>query len=102
MPRWRAINGKAIGCLSYEVPSGERWDDVGKGGKGGIFLLVVTLHWWDITTRSARAERRLRFCAAARDAAWVFHNIRLSVECSSAPRHPKPSMHLGESASFLR
>ena len=102
MPKWHSLNGKSLASLSFDIPNNERWEEIGKGGKGGIFLLVISLHWWNIATLSARAKHRLRFCSALRDSAWLLQNIRSSLECGSGRRQLRPSTRLGGSSTFLR
>ena len=102
MPRWWSACGKKIEDLSFDVPGAERWEDLTKGGKNGLALFVVSLQWWNLATLPANAFHHLQFCYAVRDVAWVFQQIRSSLESNSGPRRVRPSSRLGESASFLR
>ena len=102
MPKWRSLNRKSLASLSFDIPNNEQWEEIGKGGKGSIFLLVISLHWWNITTLSAWAKHCLRFCSALHDLAWLLQNIRSSLECGSGHWQLRPSTCLGGSSTFLR
>ncbi|KLO05317.1 hypothetical protein SCHPADRAFT_792897, partial [Schizopora paradoxa] len=48
MPAWRSAGmvGPVAWPLSRAVPDGEQWTDIRKGGRSGIFTVLVTLFWW--------------------------------------------------------
>ena len=45
-PEWRkdSIEGSLIFC--HDVPIGETWQGMRKGGTAGIYIIVMALSWW--------------------------------------------------------
>jgi hypothetical protein len=61
MPAWRLEFGDTIESLSMSVPPGETWPELCKGGRNGLFLLVVMMHWWNLATRLHGGIQRVQY-----------------------------------------
>jgi hypothetical protein len=42
-PTWRI---KADGSFGRDIPAGEDWQSLKKGGSAGVYTLVMGLSWW--------------------------------------------------------
>ena len=96
-PAWRVADD---GSFNYEVPEGEDWCTLNKGGKAGLYTVVVALSWWV----RALTPQTPKFCAwmAVHDVQWVITQI--SKRCVSAGKkrqweEPTPS---GKSKRYVR
>ena len=69
-PGWRLAED---GSFIYEVPRDEDWAGLHKGGKAGLYTVVVALSWWV----RALTPQIPSFCAwmAVRDVQWVIDQI---------------------------
>jgi hypothetical protein len=69
-PRWRLADD---GSFNYEAPNDEDWHVLHKGGKAGLYTVVVALLWWvSVLTPDIPS-----FCAwtAVCDVQWVITQI---------------------------
>ena len=55
-----------------EGDAGKDWGDLAKGGKDGLFLVVVSLGWW-IHTRDPSKDSKVN--DAIIDVTWVINNL---------------------------
>lgn len=70
-PSWRVADD---GSFNYEVPVDEDWGVLHKGGKAGLYTVVVALSWW---VRALTPDiPAFRAWKAVEDIEWVINQIR--------------------------
>ena len=78
-PGWRLAGD---GSFNYEAPKDEDWAGLHKGGKAGLYMVVVALSWW---VRAVTPEiPSYRAWTAVHDVQWVIDQI--SKKCVPAGR----------------
>ena len=71
-PAWRVADD---GSFNYEVPKDEDWCTLHKGGKAGLYTVVVALSWW---VRALTSETPgFRAWKAVQDVQWVINKISM-------------------------
>jgi hypothetical protein len=77
-PKWRDIGE---GKLSREVPEGEEWSQICRGGANGFFMIVLTLGWW-IMAADQNTEQRTdeNLCLAMEDVEWVLDRMVMLIK----------------------
>lgn len=76
--------------MAREVPQGEQWADVKKGGKHGFALLLIGLCWWRTKAGEAGSgQEREELDSAVEDVRWVLEQINEGME-SGAVLGPEP------------
>ena len=68
-PSWRD-QGENI--LSRDMPTGENWSLLKKGGKAGIYTVVIGLSWW---IQSQGMQRDTESWIILNDLTWVLHQM---------------------------
>jgi hypothetical protein len=98
-PEWRLQDN---GSFNYEAPKDEDWSALHKGGKAGLYTVVVALSWW---VRALTAEiPSFRAWTAVRDVQWVINEI--STKLTTTPpagkkRQLEESAPSGKSKRYL-
>ena len=96
-PAWRVADD---GSFNYEVPKGEDWCTLHKGGKAGLYTVVVALSWW---IRALTPEISA-FCAwkAVKDVQWVINKIAMKCVSAGKKRQREDSTPSGKSKRYVR
>ena len=68
-PSWRN-DGKPLGC---EVPCGESWQTLRKGGTSGIYVVVISLSWW---VKAQHDKRDVDAWTLVDDLLWVIQELK--------------------------
>jgi hypothetical protein len=69
-PEWRVQDD---GSFNYKTPKDEDWHVLRKGGRSGLYMVVVALSWW---VRALTLEiPSFRTWTAVRDVQWVIDQI---------------------------
>lgn len=77
-PAWRIADD---GSFNYDAPMDEDWSVLNKGGRAGLYTVVVALSWW---IRALTPEiTQFRAWGAVRDVQWVIDQITMKF---AAPR----------------
>jgi hypothetical protein len=80
-PEWRIADD---GSFNYEAPKDEEWSVLHKGGKAGLYTVVVALSWW---VRALTPEiMSFRAWGAVRDVQWVIEQISMKFTPASKKR----------------
>ena len=88
-PSWRN-NGES---LVREVPRGESWQTVRKGGTSGMYVVVIGLSWW---VKAQHDERDVDAWTLVDDVSWVIQQLKKNMGSTvSVPqkRGPQKRMH---------
>ena len=72
-PSWRTTESRAFLPLSREVPSGETWQILRKGGTAGIYIMVMGLSWW---VMAQHVERDVNVWSTVDDLTWVIQEMK--------------------------
>ena len=82
-PKWRDTRSWPF---QTDNASGKDWGHLLKGGKDGMYLVVVSLGWW-IHAQDSSEESHLD--NAIRDVSWVLQNLlrRLSTNATTSKRY---------------
>jgi hypothetical protein len=69
-PEWRIADNGSFVC---EVPEDEDWSELRKGGKAGLYTVVVALSWW---VKALTPEiPAFRAWISVQDVQWVINQI---------------------------
>ena len=68
-PSWRN-DGEPLIC---EVPRGESWQTVQKGGMSGVYVVVIGLSWW---VKAQHDERDVNAWTLIDDVSWVIQQLK--------------------------
>ena len=68
-PSWRN-NGEV---LMHEVPCGESWQTLRKGGTSGIYVAVIGLSWW---VKAQHDKRDVDAWTLVDDLLWVIQQLK--------------------------
>lgn len=71
-PEWRkdSIEGSLIFC--HDVPIGETWQGMRKGGTAGIYIIVMALSWW---IKAQKAKRDVEAWSTVNELLWVIQQL---------------------------
>ena len=96
-PAWRVADD---GSFNYEVPEGEDWCALHKGGKAGLYTVIVALSWW---VRALTPETPgFRAWKAVNDVEWVINKISRKCVSSGKKRQREEAAPLGKSKRYVR
>jgi hypothetical protein len=96
-PRKAGLENSVAWPLQRVVNDGEKWPEVRKGSRNGIFGVVLALSWW-LKAVQTDSEREI-FKEVLADVKWVFSHI---VRCHvGAEKHPR-EVDIHESRSTKR
>ena len=56
----------------HDIPMGETWQGMRKGGTAGIYVVVMALSWW---IKAQEAERDIEAWATIDDFLWVIEQL---------------------------
>lgn len=70
-PEWRRRDQDLL--LNRDVPSGETWEILARGGSNGFFLVVICLSWWFQGFQST--EPTDEFWSSVNDVTWVLNEM---------------------------
>jgi hypothetical protein len=76
-PEWR-VEEDSDWPLSREVPDGEKWESLSKGGANGLFVVLMSLSWWVEQAKDHREKREAE--SAVEDVQWVLEQIHEAME----------------------
>jgi hypothetical protein len=98
-PEWRLQDD---GSFNYEAPEDEDWRALHKGGRAGLYTVVVALSWW---VRALTPEiPSFRAWTAVHDVQWVIGQISTKL-ATTAPagkkRQLEESAPSGKSKRYL-
>ena len=95
-PAWRVADD---GLFNYEAPEGEDWCTLHKGGKAGLYTIVVALSWWV----KALTPEILGFHAwkAVNDVQWVINKISMMCVTSGKKQQWEEAAPLGKSKRYV-
>ena len=68
-PSWR--NDSEV--LGRDVPQGETWQTLRKGGTAGIYVVVVAISWW---IKAQCSERDVNTWTLVDDVSWVIQQMK--------------------------
>lgn len=66
-PEWRRKDQDSL--LNRDVPLGETWDILARGGSNGFFLVIMCLSWWFQGFQST--DNTDVFWSSVNDVTWV-------------------------------
>jgi hypothetical protein len=90
-PEWRV---KDDGSFNYKAPKDEDWSVLHKGGKTGLFMVVVALSWW---VRALTPNiPSFRAWTAVRDVQWVIDQISAKFKPARKKRQSEDSAPSGK------
>ena len=94
---WRVADD---GSFNYEAPEGEDWCTLHKGGKAGLYTIVVALSWWV----KALTPEILGFRAwkAVNDVHWVINKILMMCVTSGKKTAVGGSCTIGKVKRYVR
>lgn len=74
-PEWRKEGD--VWPMKRDVPDGEQWREIVKGGKNGFYLLLVGLCWWKTMADEVDDGTELRgeLDSVVEDVRWVLEKI---------------------------
>lgn len=72
-PSWRKNNLDPSFPLFRDVPEGETWQSLRKGGTAGIYVVVVSLSWW---VKAQSVERDVNAWSVVDDLLWVIQQMK--------------------------
>jgi hypothetical protein len=83
-PSWRIVTPDTKGF----IPSNGHgdWSSLGKGGKNGMILHVMTLAWCSNTALN-NAKGMKKWVAAVKEVAWALHHMHTSHKSSCNGTH---------------
>lgn len=81
-PPWRKNNSDACFPLSRDIPNGETWQSLRKGGTAGIYVVVVSLSWW---VKAQSVERDVNAWSVVDDLLWVIEQMNRDLPLPSSP-----------------
>lgn len=96
-PDWRV---KDDGSFSYEAPKDEDWGVLHKGGKAGLFMVVVALSWW-VRALIPNDPGSFRVWTAVRDVQWVMDQISAKFKPDAKKRKLENSAPSGKSKRYV-
>ena len=70
----------------HDIPKGETWQALRKGGTAGIYIVVMGLSWW---IKTQQAERDANAWSTVEDLLWVIQHMN-QYTASGAPVPPVP------------
>lgn len=79
-PSWR----KEGASLTRDVPQGENWETLMKGGSSGIYIIVIGLSWW-IKTQCSQHDPDA--WTLVNDLSWVIQQMKIGI--GSGPPIPQ-------------
>jgi hypothetical protein len=92
-PEWRLQDD---GSFNYEAPKDEDWCVLHKGGKAGLYTVVVALSWW---VRALTPEiPSFRAWTAVHDVQWVIDEISTKLATTAASATAGKKRQLEDSA----
>jgi hypothetical protein len=71
-PSWRTDTSDACFRLFRDVPTGETWQELRKGGKTGIILVIMGLSWW---VKAQHMEHDASVWSVVDDLRWVIQQM---------------------------
>ena len=102
-PSWQ--RNEANLPLFRDVPDGETWQTLRKGGTAGIYLIVTSLSWW---IKAQHIERDVRVWSAVDNLSWVLQQMTGVLPFQFHPQRSDPMRemtkartHTGRGAIFL-
>jgi hypothetical protein len=91
-PSWRLTDAQVILPHSCELPSGETWQDLRKGGSAGIYFVVMGLSWW---VKAQLVEHDVNAWSIVDDLTWVIQEMK-KYRASTLTPSPQKRRHDGE------
>jgi hypothetical protein len=88
-PSWR--RNEANLPLFRDVPNGETWQALRKGGTAGVYVVVTTLSWW---IKAQHVEGDVSAWSTVDDLSWVLQQMKGNVAASVSPS--KKRAHEGD------
>jgi hypothetical protein len=85
-PGWRKDDIRSIVTLVLfrDIPEGETWQGLRKGGTAGIYVIVMALSWW---IKAQQTERDPEAWSSVDDVLWVLeHMNQTAVSRTPAPK----------------
>ena len=89
-PGWRKDDVRSLVTLVLfrDVPEGENWQGLRKGGTAGIYVVVMALSWW---IKAQQTERDAEAWSSVDDLLWVLQQMnQTTVSCTTVSRTPAP------------
>jgi len=86
-PSWRLTHAQVF-IYSRDMPSGETWQDLKKGGSAGIYFVVMGLSWW---VKAQLVKHDVNVWSIVDDITWVIQEMkkyRASSVSSSSEKRP--------------
>jgi len=81
-PEWRIADD---GSFNYETPTDEDWHVLHKGGKTGLYTVVVALLWWVGAFKLTLEIPSFHAWTVVHDVQWVINQIYTKL-CTSATK----------------
>jgi len=85
-PGWWKDNVRSIVTLVLfrDIPEGETWQGLRKGGTAGIYVIIMALSWW---IKAQQTERNPEAWSSVDDVLWVLeHMNQMEVSHTPAPK----------------
>jgi hypothetical protein len=76
-PSWRDQDD---GNLSRNMPTGENWPLLRKGGSAGIYTVIMALSWW---IKAQASQYDADSWIIVHDLTWVIHQMYVTGSCTS-------------------
>ena len=81
-PSWCKNNSDACFPLLCDVPNGETWQSLTKGGTAGIYVIVVSLSRW---VKAQSVECDVNAWSVVDDLSWVIQQMKRDLPPPSPP-----------------
>lgn len=89
-PGWRKDDVRSLVTLVLfrDVPEGENWQGLRKGGTVGFYVVVMALSWW---IKAQQTERDAEAWSSVDDLLWVLQQMnQTTVSRTMVSRTPAP------------
>ena len=85
-PSWRNPGG---GPLVRDVPEGETWQTLRKGGTAGIYVVIIGLSWLIKAEQSNNENRNTDAWTLVDDISWVIKEMKKGMGLSERVSHKR-------------
>ena len=89
-PSWRKNDLDTCFPLSRDVPNGETWQSLRKGGTAGVYVVIVSLSWW---VKAQSLDRDVNAWSVVDDLLWVIQQMKRDLP---PPPSPVKRAHSGD------
>jgi hypothetical protein len=100
LPSWRSADSQVSLLLSRDVPCGETWQVLKKGGRSGFNVVVMGLSWWMM---AQHGEGDVNVWSIVDDVTWVLQEMKKDIPSPLTPqKRPRDFEDEGEDQTKKR